>query len=493
MEALVRKGEPRLDNECEPPPPITADASTTSVAKSRFLRGALEPCPREGLFPDLEVVGQLPIGLRGTLYRVGPNPRYLPHGSYHPFFADGMAYAFSFGDGRVSFQNRWIRTRRFLLQEETGTSLFDGLGNYVGRQPLHSLSPQRRHAALSGQNTANTNIVAYGGTLLALSEAGLPYQVDRQSLHTIGTFDFGRTLSRSMSGHPKVDSQSGTLFGFSYGMTEPFLVFYEYSGDGRLVRTVDIPAPFPSMVHDFVVTEHYIVFMIFPVTMRESRIRETGSPFGWEPELGTHVAVLSRNGDPDIRWFSAGPCYAFHAMNGFDDEGVVRVDLVRYDALPNYFTEPYDLHNSSRLVRWTLDLDSGELGEVTLSDTRLEMPRVDPRYVGKPYRHGYSNGGFRRRLFHSIEHFDVEQGRRRVLDFGDGFVAFEPVIAPWSSTAGEGNGFVLAIVGSESEARTDLLILDAQQIDEGPIATVRLPHRVNGWFHGSWVPENSDE
>ncbi|MEO8181734.1 MAG: carotenoid oxygenase family protein [Deltaproteobacteria bacterium] len=465
-----------------------------SLATSRFLSGALEPCPHEGDFSDLTVDGQLPAELSGTLFRVGPNPRYIPRGGYHPFFADGMVYAFGFGRGRASFRNRWIRTRRFLLEQRAGRSLFDGFGNYVGGEALEAASPETQLAVLSGQNTANTNILSHGSSLLALSEAGLPYQVDGRSLETVGPFDFGRTLKRSMTGHPKIDPHSGNLLGFSYGMSAPFLVFYEYDPSGKLVRSVDIPTPFPSMVHDFAVTDRFVVFPIFPVTMRASRLRSTGSPFGWEPDLGTHVAVLARTGDPEMRWFVTDPAYAFHLMNGFDVADHVVLDLVRYDAFPDYFTEHPTVPNSACLVRWTIDLRLEALRQVKLSDTRLEMPQIDSRFVGRPYRHGYANGGFRKGMFHSIEHFDTVAGTHRSLDLGDGVVAFEPVVVPRSATAAEADGFVLALVGSEAgPPRTDLLVLDAQRIDNGPLATVRLPHRVNGHFHGCWVSEDHHE
>jgi carotenoid cleavage dioxygenase len=37
--------------------------------------------------------------------------------------------------------------------------------------------------------------------------------------------------------------------------------------------------------------------------------------------------------------------------------------------------------------------------------------------------------------------------------------------------------------------RADLVILDAEHLDQGPVATVRLPTRICGQIHGWWVPE----
>ena len=39
--------------------------------------------------------------------------------------------------------------------------------------------------------------------------------------------------------------------------------------------------------------------------------------------------------------------------------------------------------------------------------------------------------------------------------------------------------------------RADLVILDAEHIDQGPIATVKLPTRIVGQIHGWWVPADA--
>jgi carotenoid cleavage dioxygenase len=43
-------------------------------------------------------------------------------------------------------------------------------------------------------------------------------------------------------------------------------------------------------------------------------------------------------------------------------------------------------------------------------------------------------------------------------------------------------------LASTADNRSDLLILDAERIEEGPIATVKMPTKVVGQVHGWWVP-----
>jgi carotenoid cleavage dioxygenase-like enzyme len=61
------------------------------------------------------------------------------------------------------------------------------------------------------------------------------------------------------------------------------------------------------------------------------------------------------------------------------------------------------------------------------------------------------------------------------------------LVVPRAPGAAEGDGWLLAVAWRGAETRSDLLILDTDGIDKGPIATVRLGHRVPFGFHGNWV------
>ena len=46
----------------------------------------------------------------------------------------------------------------------------------------------------------------------------------------------------------------------------------------------------------------------------------------------------------------------------------------------------------------------------------------------------------------------------------------------------------LQMLLGEHRREYDLVVLDAQRLEEGPLATVRLPTRIPGQVHGWWVP-----
>jgi carotenoid cleavage dioxygenase len=73
-----------------------------------------------------------------------------------------------------------------------------------------------------------------------------------------------------------------------------------------------------------------------------------------------------------------------------------------------------------------------------------------------------------------------------VHDFGSGSAVSEPIFVPRSPDAPEGRGFVLSVVYRAATGRSDLAILDAENLDRAPLALAHLPHRVPGGFHGNW-------
>jgi carotenoid cleavage dioxygenase len=449
-----------------------------------FLQGNYAPWPMEGEIHDLVVEGEIPRELNGTLYRNGPNPQFAPRGKYHWFDGDGMIHAFTISEGKAHYRNRWVRTQRFLMEREAGEALWGGLADWNNNDPrVEGIFP----------NAANTNIIFHGGKLLALWEAGPPHELDPHTLATIGPYDFHGKLLGPMTAHPKIDPETGELLFFGYSPFPPYLRYYVADAQGNVTRSEEIDAPVPTMMHDFLTTREYIIFMVFPATFRFEHFA-SGQPIRWEPELGTKIGVMPRaGGSADIRWIETDPCYVFHPMNAYAENGKIVADVCRYARLPLFDgTDPGDLSASgAHLTRWTIDLTSSAIQETRLDEDTSEFPRLDERYAGLPYRYGYaggrteatSPGGF----FNALFLYDHKTGRRREHRLGATAFTSEPVFVPRSAHAPEGEGFLLAVLYRQEENRSDLLILDAENIGGKPLATVKLPHRVPYGFHGNWA------
>ena len=452
-----------------------------------YLEGNFAPLAMEADAHDLVVIGEIPSFLEGALYRNGANPQYAPRGRYHWFDGDGMIHGFYFENGRVSYKNRWVRTDRWKAEREAGEALFGGMMNMGGGD--------ERVAGVSG-NTANTNIVWHGGKLLALWEAGLPWELDPHTLETRGAWDFAGQLTRRnhptgiMTAHPKLDPRTGEMLMFGYSPVDPQLVYNVVDRHGKLVRSEEIAVPWPSMMHDFITTAEHVIFPVFPVVFDLSAI-ERGEPvMRWEGERGSMIGVMPRNGgSSDVRWLRTDPCYVFHPMNAHTEGSKVIAEVARFPVVP-LFDHPDQ--GPSSLWRWTIDLAKGDVKQEQLDDAPTEFPRLDERYTGLKYAHGYASGASGQRegvvMFNAIFHYNVQTGSRSTHVLPEGSYTGEPVFVPSRPNAPEGEGVLLATVYRKGEHTSDLLVLDAENVEKDPLATIKLPTRVPFGFHANWRP-----
>ena len=71
------------------------------LPKHPQLRGNYAPINFEAVCQDLVIEGAVPEGLAGSLYRIGPNPKFVPDQGYHWFFGTGMVHAFHVHAGKI--------------------------------------------------------------------------------------------------------------------------------------------------------------------------------------------------------------------------------------------------------------------------------------------------------------------------------------------------------------------------------------------------------
>lgn len=448
---------------------------------------------------DLIVEGEIPADLNGTLYRAGPNPRFAPRGDYHFFAGDGMVHAFHLDNGRADYNNRWVRTAKWKIEDREGRNVLNAMNPF-------DCEPEYSDFVLTDRDgLANTAVVWHGGRLLVMEEGHRPFELDPQTLDSVGSWDFRGKLNTAMTAHPKIDPATGEMVFFAYMATGPFssdVMLHKVDAQGILTESTYIPTPYSSMVHDFVITENYIVIPIMPITGSLERAMAGGPPFAWEPDKGVHVAVLPRHGGTteDVQWVEMPLCFTFHFMNAFDRDGVIYVDGCQFKAAPLFPTVNGEHTGkvSPFLNRWTIDMNvqapTGSFAQI--DEFESEFPQCDPRHVGRAYRHGWyasPDGQLKSPLsenenfYNVIGHYDHETRREDRYSCGQSLVS-EPIFVPASAGASEGEGHVLAVATSFETRTSSLLIFSALDIAAGPVAKVHLSHRVPAGFHGGWRP-----
>jgi carotenoid cleavage dioxygenase-like enzyme len=456
-----------------------------------FLEGYMAPSGLESDAPDLIIEGELPADLCGTYYRNGPDPIHPPREgeTYHWFHGDGKIECFDFSNGRVSWRNRWVQTEKYKLERAAGKSLYGVFGNPMTSDPS---------VAGIEYNTANTHIIDHGGRLLALMEGAPPVEISYKTLETVGNFDFDGATSGPFTAHPKFDSVSGEMMFFGYQANGPGSKEISYGvadKDGKLLKYEMIEAPFASMVHDFLVTATHVVFPIFPLTFSIERAIEQGLPMAWEPEKGTHFGVMPRMGTAaDVRWYTMEARFMFHMINAWQEGDKLVADVCASNAtqfapMADGKLAPNGPETTTCLRQWTLDLasDNQVVREEVLDDMPCEFPRTDDRFMTRSYRHAYMVGGTEDGFgFNNLLHYDRQSGERKIFSGGKKLFG-EPIVAPRKGSEDEADGYIIMLAFDPDTNLSELLVLDAQAIDKGPVAVAKLPLRIPSGFHGSWV------
>ncbi len=86
--------------------------------------------------------------------------------------------------------------------------------------------------------------------------------------------------------------------------------------------------------------------------------------------------------------------------------------------------------------------------------------------------------------------FDFATGKMNSYFAGNTHSLQECQFIPRGPNAAEGEGYLIGVASNYAEGRSELVIADAQRLEEGDIARVLLPFRANSQVHGIWVGAN---
>ncbi len=453
--------------------------ATDARPQSRYLAGNYGPVADEVTAFDLPVIGELPAELAGRYLRNGPNPMSaVDPASHHWFVGDGMVHGVRLRDGRAE----WYRNR------------YVGSSSVQARRGLPDIGGRNWNGSVNGPNT---NVGGFAGTTWAMVEAGscpveLTYELD-----TVGRNDFFGTLPGAFTAHPKVDPDTGEMHAVVYAWAEwmDHVQYVVVGTDGRVRRTVDIPLPGMSMVHDMSLTGRYALVYDQPVTVDLDLAFAGRFPFRWNAGYGNRVGLLPREGAAgDIVWVEVPLGYSFHPLNAYDaPDGSVVIDLCVYDRMfDTDILGPFG-DGMARLERWVIRPSTRTMSATVIDPSPNEFPRHRGSLTAKPYRFGYCASpdvSSETAAWPTLKH-DLVTGTRTIFDHGPGRAAGEPVFVGRPGGTEEDDGWLITFVHDQPAGSAELVVLDAQDFSRGYVARVPLPQRVPFGFHGNWVSDRA--
>jgi len=470
-------------------------ASTLRPNDHPYMNGAWTPTFEEWDATDLEVIGELPRDLDGVYLRNTENPVHDPIGTYHPFDGDGMIHAMAFRDGRAEYRNRFVRTKGFEAEQVAGGSLWAGLAE----NPARSKRPG--WGAQGGlKDSSSTDVVVHAGKILStFYQCGEGYRLDPLTLDQLGTEAW--VPADGISAHPKVDEATGELLFFNYAKQAPHMHYGVVGADNRLKHLIPIPLPGPRLPHDMAFTKRFSIFADLPLFWDPELLAKGYHAARFHRDLPTRFAIVPRYGQPeDIRWFEAKPCYVLHWMNAYEDGDEVVLDgYFQEDPQPpplegfgprlGQMMAYLDEHSMKpRLYRWRFNLKTGAVSEGLLDDRILEFGTFNQQIAGEKGRYLYSTtakpGWF---LFTGLVKHDLGTGRSWRLDFGPNRYGSEAPFAPRVGARSEDDGYLVSFVTDLEADRSECIVVDAADIEAGPVCRILLPHRISSGTHACWA------
>ncbi len=437
------------------------------------------------------IEGRWPQGLSGALYRNGPawferdGVRYQ-----HWFDGDGMLHAWTIGKHGIRHRARMIETPKFKRERRIGRFVVPAAGTRIE----NAVSIRNNDDA----NTANTAVMRIGDRVFALWEAGSAFEVDADDLATIGPLTFRDDLTAApFSAHPLHD-RDGTIWNFGSLdlLGSSGLLIWHVGSDGKLIRATTIKDEQRGYLHSFSMTDRHLIFVLTPYRMEEGKAFFERMRFA--EDLPCRVAVVAKDSPESARWFDVDFGMVYHFADAFEQGNQIVVRAARH-ASAKAARSPMAAAMQGRadkvddhvdLVELRIDLAQGRAQWHDSGMGGIEFPTFDPRAttarqstIYAPIRTASAIAPWS----NAISAIDLHREHKIVHSYGDSVLAEEHLFVPKPGSDRVGNGWLLGTVLDFKAMRSGLVVLDADHVDAGPLATAWLPYGFPLGFHGAFA------
>ena len=363
-------------------------AATSRPGRLSYL--AFRTVTREGPWVPRAVEGEIPREISGALYRNGPGQKEVydvPLG--HLFDGDAYLTAMRFADGRISGLSRFVGTMERRREQVSG------------RMRYHEFGTRCPGRALGFKNPPSVNVFVMADEHFALSEGAAPVLVEPDTLECRGARDFAGSwpARTTFTAHPKRDPVTGDVFAYGSTMTLfPELLLARLPAGEKAFRPLArmrLGGFYP--VHDFMITETYVVVVLPPVHINMWGMLRGQSCVAQnlvaEPTKPLRIIVARKDGGGSPITIESDPAHMiFHHCNAVESEDgrAIRLVSMETDAAAGFrivegwgratgLTQP-----KSQMTEFVIDIEARTVSRTALTDgPPIEFPAIDNRQLGR--------------------------------------------------------------------------------------------------------------
>ena len=227
---------------------------------------------------DNDLFGKLD---KGFFAQIGSNPKHVEDEEYHWFDGDGMIHGLFLDKSNLTYQNKWIQTKRLQVEDKWNRKMYLYFGELKGMRGIFQILKysfmQFFNVIPEAKGTANTAMLQWKNRLFALHEGDMPYElnIDFNSLNisTISRLNVPNIFSTTA--HPVIDKVRNLLYLYGYNNYD-FLngkfIFNIFNENMEHMFQKNISLINNGMTHDVAFTGDHLIIPDMPLKYDFTRI-----------------------------------------------------------------------------------------------------------------------------------------------------------------------------------------------------------------------------
>ena len=221
-----------------------------------------------------------------------------------------------------------------------------------------------------------------------------------------------------------------------------------------------------------------------------------GQCLQFNPKQPTKIILIPRNGQDQVQILEAEKCFIFHHANAWEAGDEVFIDSVAYDSFSTIDTGvdfrqlDFDTIPHGVLWRFRVNLTNQKTEHQVIDKRCVEFPTLHPEMVGRPYRYLYIGAAAQptgHAPLQTVLKLDLTTGKQQIWSAAPRGFLGEPLFVPRPGGTAEDDGWLLVLMYDAAKHRSDVVILDAADLNREPLARLHLKHHIPYGLHGSFT------
>ncbi len=439
----------------------------------------------------VDVVGDWPAALRGTFYRNGPalferdGMRYQ-----HWFDGDGMLQAWRLSAAGVTHEARVIDTSKFHDEARAGRFLYNAAGT--------AIPDARATRNADAVNTANTSVMNLNGQVYALWEGGSAWQVDTNTLDSLGAKTWRDGLeSVPFSAHPLFEAD-GSLWniGSAAYIGGGTVLIWRIDAKGVLQSITPLDVGHRGYIHSFTMTDRHLLLVLAPLMLDSAVEGPYFDHLHWRPEQASRLLIIDKHDPTQLRQVDLPTGMAFHWADAHERNGDIVLSGAWADSGELANTgfkavmrgDPVQAAAPTRLTEFRID-NAGRVRSEVLSSHSIEFPEFDRRFDapgGRTYLLAQPEPN-ESDYFDTVISINRYTGAVDAFRYGDHHLVEEHRFVPRPGATNRDDGWLIGTAMDYRAGKTMLSVFDACHLADGPLVQATLKRTLPLSFHANFV------